>query len=374
MNLERLNGIVDMYIEQFDVLNNKEHWENMKWAAVYHFKKHFDIDAPDFYEMFKEAMAESSIIINNGTVQPINGVLKLIGHEPDTMRKLFAMLYADDGGNLDQRQSRIEHFVDEANKLLEKYERGKWKYKQDFRSVLAYLVFYKPEENYFYKASQCQPFFRYLEYGEEIGYGQYFKLSRYYRMCDEVRQALSENDRLIARHNERWSKVGDTNDDLHILTFDIMYCSIVYGFYEYQHYTKVVKKSKADLAQQNIEAEIEAKRGELEALEAELDQEQAALDSIPEILIEGQKVKHKMFGIGSVTKQTGSYIEVQFPSRTSKFIITMAFMNGFLASEDTTILERCKQTEALIAVCSRLEKAIKAKQTEIDLLIAKLMK
>ena len=72
MNMERLNGIVDMYIEQFDVLNNKEHWENMKWAAVYHFKKHFDIDAPDFYEMFKEAMAESSIIINNGTVQPVH--------------------------------------------------------------------------------------------------------------------------------------------------------------------------------------------------------------------------------------------------------------------------------------------------------------
>ena len=374
MNLERLNGIVDTYIEQFDVLNNKEHYENMKWVAVHHFKKHFDIDASDFYEMFKEAMAASSIIINNGTVQPINGILKLIGHEPDTMRKLFAMLYEDDGGNLDQRQARIERFVDEANKLLEKYERGKWKYKQDFRSVLAYLVFYKPEENYFYKASQSQPFFRYLEYGEEIGYGQYFKLSRYYRMCDEVRQALSENNRLIARHNERWRKVGETNDNLHILTFDIIYCSIVYGFYEYQHYTKVVKKSKADLAQQNIEVEIEAKRGELEALEAELDQEQSALDSIPEILIEGQNVKHKMFGIGSVTKQTGSYIEVQFPSRTSKFIVTMAFMNGFLASEDATILERCKQTEALIAVCSRLEKAIKAKQTEIDLLIAKLMK
>ena len=52
----------------------------------------------------------------------------------------------------------------------------------------------------------------------------------------------------------------------------------------------------------------------------------------------------------------------------------MAFMNGFLVSEDATILERCKQTEASIAACSRLEKAIKAKQTEIDLLIVKLMK
>ena len=33
MNLERLSGIVDIYIDQFDVLNNQEHYENMKWAA-----------------------------------------------------------------------------------------------------------------------------------------------------------------------------------------------------------------------------------------------------------------------------------------------------------------------------------------------------
>lgn len=374
MNIERLYKIVDIYIDQFEVINNAEHYENMKWAAVYHFKNNFDINATDFYEMFKYAMSESSIIINNGTVQPINGILKLIAHEEETMRQLFAMLYEDDGGDLDKRQDRIERFVDEANKLLEKYERGKWKYKQDFRSVLAYLVFYKPEENYFYKSSQCQPFFRYLEYGEEIGYGQYFKLSRYYRMCDEVRQALSEHVALIAKHNERWSKVGNTADDLHILTFDIIYCSIVYGYYEYQQYTKVIKKSKADIALQQLEAEVEAKKNELEALEAELEKEQQILDSIPEIDIDGQCVKHKMFGVGKVKQQNGSYIEVEFASRTSKFIISMAFMNGFLVSEDGTIVERCKQIEASLAVCGRLEKTIKSKQAEIGLLEQKLAK
>ena len=374
MNLERLNKLVEIYIDKFEMLNNAEHYENMKWEAIHHYKNHFDLNAPDFYEMFKNAMMKSSIIINNGTVQPINGILKLIAHEPETMRALFAMLYADDNGDVDQRQDRIEKFVDEANKLLEKYERGKWKYKQDFRSVLAYLTFYKPEENYLYKSSQCQPFFRYLEYGEEIGYGQYFKLSRYYKMCDEVRQALATHEALMAKHNERWSKVGNTDDDLHILTFDIIYCSIVYGFYEYQSYTKVVKKSKADLAQEKLEAEIESKRAELETLEEQLSAEQQVLDEIPEIIIEGQRVKHKMFGAGTVVKQSGTYIEVAFAARTSKFMLSMAFMNGFLVSEDATILERCKKLEAAIAACEKAEKAIKAKHTEIDLLIAKLMK
>ena len=372
MNSERLNKIIDIYIDKFDMLTDDEHDENMKWKAMHHFKENFDLNAPDFYEMFKFAMSKSDIIINNGTVQPVNGILKLISHEEDTMRGLFAMLYEDDGGDLDKRQDKIERFVEETNKLLEKYERGKWKYKQDFRSVLAYLTFLKPEENYLYKSSQCQPFFRYLEYGEEIGYGQYFKLSRYYRMCDEVRQAVSEHQELIETHNTRWGKVNNPQDNLHILTFDIIYCSIVYSFYEFENYTKIIRKSKSDLEQERIESEIDTKRIELEALEAELTNAQAVLDEIPEINLEGQNIKHRMFGKGLVSKQTGSYIEVAFAAKTSKFILTTAFIGGFLSSEDVTILERCKQIESAIALCDKLEKAIKSQQAELDFLIAKL--
>ena len=234
------------------------------------------------------------------------------------------------------------------------------------------LTFYKPEENYLYKSSQCQPFFRYLEYGEEIGYGQYFKLSRYYRMCDEVRQAVSEHQELIETHNTRWGKVNDPKDDLHILTFDIIYCSIVYSFYEFENYTKIIRKSKSDLEQERIESEIDTKRIELEALEAELTNAQAVLDEIPEINLEGQNIKHRMFGKGIVSKQTGSYIEVAFAAKTSKFILTTAFIGGFLSSEDVTVLERCKQIESAIALCDKLEKAIKSKQTELHLLESKL--
>lgn len=372
MNKERLNKLIDIYIDKFAMINNDVHDENMKWKAVYHFKKNFDINASDFYEMFKYAMSESSIIINNGTVQPINGILKLISHEPETMRRMFAELFEADGGDIDARQDRIEHFVDETNKLLEKYERGKWKYKQDFRSVLAYLTFYMPEDNYLYKSSQCQPFFRYLEYGEEIGYGQYFKLSRYYRMCDEVREVLANHSELMNIHNTRWNTVGNTDDELHILTFDLIYCSIVYSFYEFQNYQKIIRKSKTDLEQERIESEIESKRLELANLETILETEQKKLDEIPDINIEGYTVKHKMFGVGRVEKQTGTYIEVKFAQRTSKFIVTMAFINGFLYSEDATILDHCQRLESAIATCEKIEKTISTKRSEIDALLAKL--
>lgn len=371
MNIERLNNLIYAYISNFDLINDKDHFENMKWKAMHHFKKNFNIDAPNFYEMFKNAMMESNIIINNGTVQPVNGILKLITHEEDTMRSLFAMLYEEDGGNLDKRQRKIESFVEQSNNLLEKYERGKWKYKQDFRSVLAYLTFYKPEENYLYKSSQCQPFFRYLEFGEEIGYGQYFKLSRYYSMCDEVRYALSKHKELMDKHSQRWEKVDNPNDDLHILTFDIIYCSIVYEFYEHQKYTKIIRKSKFDLEQELLAEKIENVRAELEALEVELATARTMLDEIPEIMLQGKIVKHRMFGKGTVVKQNGSYIEVEFSVKTTKFDWTTVFINGFLSSEDVSIIERCKELEMAIAKCNKLEKTEKLKQAELALLVSK---
>ena len=374
MNRDRLNKLIDIYIDNFDIINDEAHFENMKWEAIYHYKNNFDINAPDFYEMFKYAMSKSDIIINNGTVQPINGILKLISHEEDTMRNLFAMLYEEDGGDIAKRQDRIERFVDEANKLLDKYERGKWKFKQNFRSVLAYLVFYKPEENYLYKSNQCQPFFRYLEYGEEIGYGQYFKLSRYYNMCDEIREALSQHPELMETHKRRWKTVGDPGDNLRILTFDIIYCSIVYNYYDHQNFTKIVRKSKATYEQEKLEAEIEKKHLEIEALEVELEATRQILDEIPEILIEGKFIKHKTLGVGQVVKQNGSFIVVSFTERSAKFILTQAFATGLLTSDDSSIIEQCKKTETCLSVCQKIELAIKIKLSEINFLNTKITK
>lgn len=78
MDKGRLNSLIELYVKNFDMINDDFHNENMKWKAIYHFKNNFDLNATNFYEMFKFAMSESGIVINNGTVQPINGILKLI--------------------------------------------------------------------------------------------------------------------------------------------------------------------------------------------------------------------------------------------------------------------------------------------------------
>ena len=126
MNTERLNKLIEIYIDKFEMINNEVHDENMKWKAVYHFKKNFDINAENFYEMFKYAMSESSIIINNGTVQPINGILKLISHEPETMRSLFSMLYEDEMEGLEEVMDDFADKLEEGLKgFIEAFDEEK---------------------------------------------------------------------------------------------------------------------------------------------------------------------------------------------------------------------------------------------------------
>ena len=43
MNKERLTNLIETYIDKFEMINNDVHDENMKWKAIYHFKKNFDI-------------------------------------------------------------------------------------------------------------------------------------------------------------------------------------------------------------------------------------------------------------------------------------------------------------------------------------------
>lgn len=121
--------------------------------------------------MFKQSMSLTSNLINNSRVSPTNGIVKLaeIPELTETVRESFRELFADDGGDITERQNRIENFRDKINELLEKYEPEKWKYSQEFRTVLFYLNMYRPSENYLFKATEAKKFMYCTEYGDDFG-------------------------------------------------------------------------------------------------------------------------------------------------------------------------------------------------------------
>ena len=77
----------------------------------------------------------------------------------------------------------------------------------------------------------------------------------------------------------------------------------------------------------------------------------------------GQKIKHKAFGVGTVTAQDESHITIEFPAKTSTFVYPAAFEN-FLIAEDPShqqaILDEIQVAKDAIAFAKAAEAAAKA--------------
>ena len=339
MNISNFNDLIENYLGKFEYFNNDIHTEYYKQEAIKCFKDHWDIDANDFANMFKNATSKTFNLINNRIIQPTNGIVKLAEKSELTekVRECFRTLYeTDDGGDIDKRQKRIGQFVDEINALLDKYEPGKWKYKQDFRTVLFYLNLFAPEQNYIYKATQAKEFMYCIEYTDDFGSGVDFRLKKYYAMCDWLVMQIKNNPLLIKTHRDRITDKMYDEDNFHILAFDIIYCAVTYKLYNGIEIFRPTKKN----------AKERAERLKKEALESELKE---LSDQLNELLVErsiydefsavGLKVNHKKFGDGIITSQSSSYIVSFFQDGERKFMIPSSFANGFLTTDDREVSE-----------------------------------
>ena len=240
MNTANLNTLIQRYEDNFEWINNAEHDEIFKWRAVRCFQDVWfseEVEDMTFAEKFKAATKECSVLLDNGQVSPTNGIVKMAEQEPDEVERLFVeVLFADDQGNLQLRQDHVEEFLDGIEAVRERTFPSYWKYGQNRHCAFTYLSLYAPEENYIYKYSEAEEFAKHIEYGIDIGSGQTFKLSAYYGMCDLVVDALRTRPALLEKH---WAICGDEcyhDDSLHLLAFDVIYCSRAYNFYQGIYY------------------------------------------------------------------------------------------------------------------------------------------
>ncbi len=361
MNKDNLRSIIANYMENFEMINNEQCREYYKWEAVKHFRDNWDIDAPDFAGMFKESVRKTWILINNRIVQPTNGIVKLAerAEARETVREMFRKLYADDGGDIKARQNRIYDFLAEADELLDKYEKGRWKYAQDMRTVIFYLALMYPEQNYMFKATQARAFMNCVQYGDDFGAGQYFSLEKYYRMCDELTEEIKNNTELMKLHNDRLTADMYSEDDYHILAYDIIYCAVVYSMYSNIEIPKKEKK-KAKKSESNridvspLREELAQKREELSALLSE----RSEYDGFS---AKGLFVKHRVFGNGIVFDHEGSSVRVRFAKCEKKFMLPQGFTDGFLKTESE------EATDIFIKI-DELDRKIKEAELEIKVL------
>ncbi len=358
MNHKNLDLILEQYVSRFDELNDREgDDEGYKWRAESCFKANWDINTDDFPEMFQVAMKDTSNLIDNAAVQPIEGIRLLLSHEEEIefVRQCFRELYSADDGDLTERQKRIHAFRDNINEHISQYVGESGKYSQTTGSVIYYLNLWQPEENYIFKSTEATAWANCIEFEDDFGSGSSFSLEKYYKMCDELLEELENYEDLLSMHARRMEEQADGFDDeLHILVYDIIYCAYTYDFYAGMDIPLISTEERMKKAENQQEIErMEQHVAHIEQELAELEGEQV---SFPDMT--GGSVNHKKFGEGTgITCENGK-LKVDFSGMEKQFQYPQVFQQGFLSCPDEDAM-------ALFAKSAETEKQKNSLQKEL---------
>ena len=359
MNEKRLKTIFRNYIEKFNWITYEKNQENYKWEIAYDFRRLMDdalsSEAGDMYDKMRRIVTLADNLLSNQFELPGAAICDYSKREPEKMRGLFQNLFAEDGGDLEKRQERIDSFVDECNELKAKYFPTSYKYDMGQRAVMVLLGLYDPENNYLYKPMQANEFADCAEFYDDFGPSTHFKLSVYYRMCDELVTAMREDEELMARHRSRYdnpSKPIHEDKGLHILAFDIIYSGTTYHLFDNIDYSHISSKERKEYLESVDKAEVLA--GEVDAAQRNLDLYQEAVDFYSGILHVGAIVKHKMWGEGTIVQYkdspTGGSIRVQFPAfpEGKSFEAAKSVVGGFLQLDIDGLSEKNAKYKSVV--------------------------
>ncbi len=145
INVEALKPILAGYKEYF-----LSHWadEKYKWEAVKHFQDHWNIDALNFGDMFKEATGKTYNLLASGYAYPKGMIQNFAKADDEAVRQMFRDLF-DENRDLSER---IDAFQSASESIRAKYDDGTWRnHYQNTNAVSTYLWLRFPDKYYIYK-------------------------------------------------------------------------------------------------------------------------------------------------------------------------------------------------------------------------------
>lgn len=374
MNGTHFNQIVTHYIEQFEYLNNETNGEYYKWEIAGKFRTAMDaaLSASD-EELPKALYAAKKLSWNliDSRTQPFSGLAKFAEKEPETVRRMFLDLYADDGGNVAVKQKKAQAFLDSSHALRDRYFPGSFLYNDDYHSVSGYAFLYDPDHNYLYKYDQAIRFANCIEFMEDWGYGANTRLDVFYRMCDEVVARIQEMPDLLKTNASRFdTKVFSTADQFHpdrnkhILCFDLLYCSTVYGLFHGISFQSIPTKERILFAEkvkkaQELKAEYDRVK-EQESIVNDL------VETIKNMLSPGTKVKHKTFGDGVLIQIDAENMVIEFDRCGEKTLGIIATLGGgFLRTGDEAFDSLVLQNKSILLDAQKIPSRIREAERKL---------
>ena len=368
MNDNHVQLIFAHYIEQFERINNTKHQEYYKWQIIKVFRDEMEtaLAAPEgaFSAKLYELKKLSYNLIDSYT-QPFYGLVKFAEKEPETVRQMFLDLYSDDGGNIEEREARVQRFLMKSHELRDKYYPDSYLYKDDMHSVTGYLFLFDPDHNYIFKATHAQIFADCVEFYNDWGSGDTVSLSTYYRMCDQLVERIKASEELMAtdasRFTNGWGPDPDTlyrDPEKHVLAFDLIYCCSTYGLFQGISFVRP-KTRERQLIQERKEKAKQLSDNLKEAQKCYQELEEVT-DKVKSIFAAGVTIRHRKYGEGIVKSNDGKRITADFTENGEKQLDTsVSFANGIISADGDYDSEAISSYRHIL----RSESLIKSKLT-----------
>ena len=94
-----ISDVIQLYKQDFEQVNREERY---KWVAIGWYKKHWNIDAPDFARMFSVAFSKHSNLLMSRMYYPYGMACEFAEEYPEDARAIFRQLF-DESIPLNQR-------------------------------------------------------------------------------------------------------------------------------------------------------------------------------------------------------------------------------------------------------------------------------
>lgn len=117
INIEKLKHVLEGYKLYFPIHGKDEKY---KWEAVKHFQMYWDIDAPNFGDMFKIATDKTYNLLVAGYSYPRGMITSFAKADDEATRQMFRDLY-DETIDL---SVRVANFQSASDEMRAKYDDG----------------------------------------------------------------------------------------------------------------------------------------------------------------------------------------------------------------------------------------------------------
>ena len=122
MNKTNLQTIFKKYIDNFEMLNNRDNNEIYKWEIAQEFQS-FDVDADDFVGMLDHMWKVSNNLIDSSQQLPFYALVDYARREEETetVREMFRKLFKEEHLDNKAKQAVIDEFIESGEQLRKKH-------------------------------------------------------------------------------------------------------------------------------------------------------------------------------------------------------------------------------------------------------------